>query len=278
MKRSILMTIHDREPAVLMSTLRSLWRAGVADEEELVLVNDRSSRPIDWATDMAKKMFANVTVIDVKEEPEFSIEGFANPSRAFNIGLEACQGADLWIMSSDVLVNPAVIDRARKVRTKEMIWTPLILDLDTQMQYCGPTRMFPMPWFLVCSTEKAIECGGWDETYMQGMCYEDNDFVGRLAACTGAFQGDWSVCAYHQSHVQPAYLVEREEIRAANEKNKDWTRKKWGGIPFSELAVFDVVREMDHDTGMPIHRVLDKEKRWQKATDMTTGRIVSASA
>jgi len=277
-KRSILMTVHDREPAVMMSTLRSLWRAGVGDEEEVVIVNDRSSRELAWVESIAVKYFKNVKVVAVKNEPEYSINGFANPSRAFNVGLEECVGKDLWIMSSDVLVNAAVVTKARTIKTDRLIWTPLILDLDTQAQYCGPNRMFPMPWFLVCNTAKAKECGGWDETYMQGMCYEDNDFVGRLAIATGAIQGDWTRCAYHQSHDQPAYNVSDPDVAAANAKNKDWTRLKWGGIPFTkDLICFDVVREMDRDSGLPIHNVIDEQGKFSQARAMTTGRFSVAS-
>ncbi len=111
---------------------------------------------------------------------------------------------------------------------------------------------------------------------MKGMCFEDNDFVGRLMAQTGAFVGEWTYCVYHQSHIQPAYKVDDPGIARANGRNKDWTRQKWGGIPFdSETPAFDVVREM-HKSGNALHRVVDRSGNWLKAKEMASGRIVEA--
>ena len=278
MKTSILLTLHDREPAVLMNTFRSLYRAGLNDDEEVVIVDDRSEQDLQWAHNLAKASFKNVVWKRIDEYPAYEIAGFRNPSRSFNEALSAATGESVWIMSSDILVTPGCIQRARQIKTDEMIWTPRIVDLESCMEYVGQNRLFPMPWFLVASKQKAIDVGGWDETYLQGMCYEDNDFVGRLALATGCFAGEWSRVAYHQSHNQPAYAIDDPGIREANERNRQWTQEKWGGIPFdSELTPFDVVREM-HVSGIPVHRVIEKSNKLERVIGLTKGMFARATA
>lgn len=275
-KRSILLTLHDREVPVILSTLRALMRAGVGEEEKVILIDDRSKRNFAFLAEYMNKAFPSWIMHRIDEEPEFSIDGFANPSRAFNAALELSEGDALWVMSSDTIVNKAAVTKARKIPVDEYAWTPAVLDLDTQQQYIGQTRIFPAPWFLVCSRLHALEVGGWDETYMAGMCYEDNDFIGRLLARTGAFVGDWGYCVYHNSHDQPAYRIDEPEIKAANDRNKDWTRKKWGGIPFnSEFTPFDILREMHH-SGVPIHRVKCPADTLAKAIEMTVSPFEKA--
>lgn len=270
-KRSVLLTVHDREPAVLMGTLRSLWRAGVGADEEVVIVDDRSCTDLTWARKYGELAFPNFKWIRLDDYECWTIDGFANPARAFNEALKAAEGEAVWIMSSDVLVNPALIERARKVDVNAMVWTPLVLDLETGRQYCGPTRLFPMPWFLVASRQHCLDVGGWDEAYLKGMCFEDNDFVGRLALKTGAFCGEWTVVCYHQSHDQPAYLVADPAVKEANDRNREWTMRKWGGIPFnSEYTPFDVVREL-HESGVPVHRVIEKSGKLERVVQMTEG-------
>lgn len=277
-KRSILMTIHDREPAIVMNTMRSLYRSGLTQEEEVVIVDDRSERQLQWALDLAQASFTNVKWIRLDDYEAYDIAGFRNPARAFNEALAAAEGNDIWIMSSDVLVTPGCIHRARQIKTGEMLWTPRVVDLESCMEYVGSQRLFPMPWFLVANRQNAIDVGGWDETYLEGMCYEDNDFVGRLALHTGAFAGEWSRVVYHQSHNQPAYEVSDPAIAAANQKNRAWTQEKWGGIPFdSELTPFDVTREM-HVSGIPIHKVIEKNGKLDRAIALTKGKFAKVPA
>jgi glycosyltransferase involved in cell wall biosynthesis len=277
-KRSILLTLHDREPAVLMNTFRSLYRAGLTDEEEVVIVDDRSEQALTWAQNLAKASFSKVTWVEVPDYDAYEIAGFRNPARAFNEALSHATGESIWIMSSDVLVTPGCVHRARQIKTDEMLWTPRIVDLESCMEYVGQNRLFPMPWFLVASRQKAIDVGGWDETYLQGMCYEDNDFVGRLALSTGAFAGEWSRVAYHQSHNQPAYDVADPGIAEANNRNRAWTQEKWGGIPFDqELTPFDVIREM-HVSGIPVHRVIEKSGKLERVVGLTKGMFQRATA
>lgn len=253
---SILMTLYDREYEVILSTLRSLRRS-LWEDDELIIVNDGSS--LDYTGVKAYcQHFPRSTWYDLEPYDAFRIGGFNNPARAFNKALELATEDRLFVMSSDVLVTPNAYNRAARVDFKEMAWTPLVIDLENSFNlphYCGPMRLFPAPWFLGCYRKHVIDCGGWDENYLDGMCYEDNDFIGRLMLQTGRFIGDWNATVYHQSHTQPAYKVEDPDIKEANKRNYEYTKKKWdGGIPFAghEEAVFDVLRK-PYVTGDIVH-------------------------
>ena len=218
-KHSIIMTVWNREPEVLLATLRALSRCDLSDSE-VVLVNDRSDMDYSWIRAYAEPRLAGFRWIDLEPYEAFRIAGgFNNPARAFNAALLAATGDNLVILSSDVLMPPKTFERIRRFDLSEMAVTPLVTDLESGMQYCGPMRLFPMPWCLAARREHALDINGWDENYLRGMCYEDNDFVGRLVMRAKRFVADWSVVAYHQSHDQPAYKVDDPVVMAANERN-----------------------------------------------------------
>jgi len=248
------MTVYDREYEVLLSTLRSLVRS-IDDDDEVIVVNDGSHMNYDGVKAYGERRLPKFRWIDMPQYEAFRIAGgFNSPSKAFNVGLEAASKPGLVIMSSDVLVNRSAVLQLKKVNLDDRAWVCQVVDLETNSQYCGPARLFPAPWFLACSTQTARECGGWDESYLSGMCYEDNDFIGRLMLKTGKFLGDWSVTVFHQSHEQPAYNMDDPEVVAANQRSREYTRQKWSGIPFggSHDSCFDVVRKPDR-SGDPVY-------------------------
>ena len=245
MKTSVLMTVHDREPEVLLSVLRSLHRCGLS-EIELVIVNDRSEMDYSWIRAYAEPRFDTVKWVDAGDYPGFRVEGYGNPAHAFNVGLELCTGERLIVMSSDVVITPRAVWSMERFWTKDVCYTPKVIDMDTGAEYCGATRPFPMPWFLVMPTAVAQSVGGWDETFLNGFCYEDNDFVARVFKVLGVIRCDWDAFVYHQSHVQPAYDVKSDEVLSANARNRDICRAKWKGIPFDgDLPPFTISRRPD---------------------------------
>lgn len=253
MSLSVLMTVFNREPEVLMATLRSLWRS-LPEDAQVVLVDDGSTVPYDWIKSYADARFKDFAWHVMEPYEAFRIDGFNNPAKAFNQALSMAKHDKIVVMSSDVLTNPIAVQKLMKFNLEEMAWTPLVIDTESGAQYCGPLRLFPAPWFLAVSKKHAIECGGWDETYLDGMCWEDNDFLGRVMLQTGRFIGDWSVIVYHQSHEQPAYRIDDPVILDANNKNKQYTRAKWSGLPFGgqESCAFDILRK-PYVTGDVVH-------------------------
>lgn len=277
MKHSILLTVFDREAEVLLRTLKCLRECDLADTE-VVVVNDGSGMSYEWARDYVRSNFERGVWHDMEPyEAWRAANGMNNPARAFNKALMLAEGETVVAMSSDVMVPPRTMARMKKIKTSEMLWTPFVEDTHGEQpllgHYCGPKRLFPMPWFLAMSREHVLEVGGWDETYLNGVNYEDNDFVGRVALRTGGFMGDWAYKVFHQGHVQPAANMADDEIRAATARNKEWTKEKWGGIPFdSEFTPFDVSRRM-HPSGNPVHVCTARPEKLARAVEMTTGLV-----
>jgi len=247
-KTSVLMTVHDREPEVLLATLRSLYRCGLS-EAELVIVDDRSGMDYSWIRAYAEPRFASVKWIPTGEYDGFRVDGYGNPAHAFNVGLNICAGEKTIIMSSDVIATPGAVISVENYWKPGCMYTPTVIDMDTGWQYCGIQRPFPMPWFLVVPTAIAQSIGGWDETFLGGFCYEDNDFVARMVLETECIRVGWETASaptvYHQSHPQPAY-TEEPLVVEANARNRGICRAKWGGIPFdTELSVWTMKRKPD---------------------------------
>lgn len=244
-KTSVLMTVHDREPEVLLGTLRSLHRSGLSDIE-LIIVDDRSEMDYSWIKEYAQPRFDVIKWVPTGDYEGFRVEGYGNPAHAFNVGLNVATGDRTVVLSSDVLVTPGAVKSMDRFWSPDCLYTPKVIDMDTHREYCGPTRQFPMPWMLVIPTGLAQKLGGWDEEFLKGFCYEDNDFVGRLGLSLGVIRCDWDAVVYHQSHVQPAYDIKSEEVIAANDVNRRLCRKKWGGIPFdSEHVCWTMMKKPD---------------------------------
>lgn len=232
-----------------MGTLRSLSR-GPVEDFEVIFCDDRSTIDYTWVEPYLKFRFPYYKKIATGDYDAFRWNGNNCPVYAFNRCLEAAEGAIAIAMSSEILVPPSAMQAALQNDPQEMVYTPGVIDTESFAQYCGPKRIFPMPWFLAFSRKIAIDIGGWDETYLDGTCFDDNDFAGRLALATGRFVGDWEQTVYHQSHHQ---LYEETKtnvaLKAAWDKNRAYTKRKWSGIPFDhELVPFDVVRT-PHESG-----------------------------
>lgn len=245
MTTAVLMTVHDREPEVLLSTFRGLRRSGLWNAQ-IIVVDDRSTMDYSWVKPYAKAAFPEIRWVVTGDYGGFRVNGYGNPAKAFNMGLQFVTTDRVVLMSSDVIVTPRVVQKMEQQHNESCIWTPRVVDLDSTNEYCGQSRFFPMPWFLAVPSKAAFDVGGWDEKYLDGLCYEDNDFVGRLALKLGVCRCDWTAVAYHQSHEQPAYDRTNEDVVAANDRNRQITKAKWQGIPFdSEFTPFDVSRFPD---------------------------------
>ena len=276
MKTSIIMTVCDREPEVLMNTLRWLGMDQPADTE-IVIVDDGSSYNYAWLEPYLKNHHARM----VRLEPYacYSIhDNYNNPAKAFNHAALEAQGERVIILSSDVIVPPRVLAKALKFAPDETIFCPMVIDLATGGEYCGPNRTFPMPWFLSTSKKKIEEAGGWDENYLLGMCFEDNDFVARLALVVGSVTYDWNCIVWHQSHVQPAYSDD-QWVRVANTRNRVYTADKWAGIPFDPALgqVWEIERAR-HECGDVQWRFKDSKGCFERVRAATLSPFVEVPA
>jgi len=287
MKESIILTVCDREYPILMNTLMWLARDPL-ESAEIIVINDGSTidykpllgglekhMPIRWI-DMEPYEACRIP----NGPPGSGAEAtFNNPAKAFNCGLWHARGEDLLILSSDVIVPPRVMERSRTFSDDNVVYCPMVIDLGTGGEYCGPHRVFPMPWFLRMKRETAVAAGGWDENYLMGMCFEDNDFLGRVALSVDGIVCDWQCVVWHQSHHQPAY-EDGVWVQAANKRNEKYTRDKWeGGIPFYPEKDSPVIEQdhTRHETGalMLVHK--DYQNLKEKVIQRTLSPFVASA-
>lgn len=227
-KNTVVMTVYDRPHMTLINTLNALGKTGLQDTEILV-VDDGSNASYEPLLSSYQGLPIRLVRCDtVKDRPgTYNIDGSNNPAYANNFALEHVDSENVFWMSSDVMVQPRTIFEAMKLDLSKVVWMPCVTDLDTSDEFLGPTRLAPFGWFFATKTDTLREVG-WDEEYLKGIAFEDNDFMARLALHVKRFVVDMNVRAWHQSHPQKAY----SDGKVGWDTNKRYTLDKWGGIPW----------------------------------------------
>lgn len=229
---SVILTVHDRPDLTLMNVMFALKKCELKDYE-ILCVDDGSdldySELVSLWRDDWKLPIRWERIPTLEHRPDtYHIGGHKNPAFVNNRAIELARGRDLVWLSSDCIVPPFIFDRMAKWDLSETNYCARVVDIDTNAEWCGPSRIFPMCWFLGCSKANVEAIGGYDEEYLKGMAFEDNDFTGRLAAHTGRLVIDQGATVFHQSHPQVAYSDGGEGF----ERSRDYTIRKWGEVPW----------------------------------------------
>lgn len=251
-KNAIAMTVYNRPQVVFINTLIALGKTGLKDTE-IHIADDGSHcdySPVIESFNAEGKIHLH----RFEKDPDaYSIEGFNNPARASNLLLDKIDCTNLFWMSSDVVIQPRTLHAALKLDLGSVVFMPSVMDLDSGMEYLGPGRVTPFGWFY--GTERRyFESVRWDEEYMKGIAFEDNDFMARLAVEVGRFVVDLSLVAYHQSHPQTAY----SDGNRGFDINRKYTLDKWGGIPWYTQEGCPLVKSM---TNVNAQMVLDVKQK-----------------
>lgn len=235
MKNCIAMTLYDRNPLTVANTLASIAKAaaGIPDTEVLI-VDDASS--VDYSA-LILDMSTLGTPIRVvrcdtcsERAGTYNLNGYNNPAYASNFALRNVDSEFLFWMSSDVILTPPILREALKLNLNKVVWMPCVVDLDTQGTFLGPDRLAPFGWFMATATEH-FRATGWDEEYLKGLAFEDNDFTARLAIEVGRVVVDTNCTVWHQSHRDIAYSDDMRGFQI----NQAYTKQKWGSIPWETV-------------------------------------------
>ena len=247
MRDNIILTLFDRQPVQLMNTLLWLTRNDLTDTQ-LVIVNDGSTQDLSWV----KTYLGDVPYVwhDMEPYEAYRIGQHNNPAKANNEALKLCTGERVFWLSSDCILPPHALERARKIVDSGAIYVPRVQDIagyeKLMYEFNGPTRFHPMMWFVGCRLEDCLAIGGFDEEFIKGMAYEDNDFMGRLALQVGKLVFDFDTTVIHQSH-PIVYLSDEDQL--GTKTSREYCKRKWRGIPFaSERATMNIKRKI-HDSG-----------------------------
>lgn len=134
----------------------------------------------------------------------YTVEKGFNVSKALNIGIREAQYDKIIITSPEVKPTTKVLEQLAKVPWKNIICQVMDQDVEGNLSvlvsktFRGDT---PAMYFLAMFQKKDIEkINGWDEEFMEGYAYEDNDFGERWMRARLPFEVREDICGIHQYH------------------------------------------------------------------------------
>ena len=254
MKLSLILTVNRRSKEVSKAVADSLTLPG-NQPDELIVVLDRPEGESDMgALEAYGPLGAKFITLD--GEP-----GWKGPARAWNAGFQAATGDLLYLISSEVVQDEGNLQKARRLMRLECNHGDAI---DVQCSECGgsginrrpkkqaifgachnseplnlvvgaepgvlvSSRMTRPLGFIACLPAKAVrEIGGFDEDFMGGFWYDDDDFFLRLWNSGLDFLFTDDIHGIHQHHERPD--LETKEGQAGINRNRDLMMKKHHGI------------------------------------------------
>lgn len=229
------MSVFNRSPRVLRNTLHAL-RKNDLENCEILICDDGSTVNYDEIR----------SYMDQYEMPYrwFRIEPFEyppwtytlphpdggvtnNPALAMNRLIELAEGRRLMFLSSDCMLPKDSVKMAKR-RAGNYYYIASVMDQASNMMYVGEHRPLPLHFFACVKKEHVEAINGFDEEFLRGLGFEDNDFGVRLGLHCGAVMFDLRTMVVHQSHPPLAY----SDGRLGFSKNEDHIRSKWGGLPW----------------------------------------------
>ena len=237
---SILMTVFNRPVRVLRNTFHALAQNDLTNCE-VVIVDDGST--LDYSDLKTEYASFNWHRVESGNYPGHTYRiphpdggTINNPALAWNRAIfDWSNGKRLIFLSSDCMIPEFGIAEAKKCR--DYYWLASVMDQATNLMYVCEKKPIPLHFFSSCKKEHVEAIGGFDEEYLRGMAFEDNDFGARLGLHCGQVLIDTSVLCIHQSHPPNAY----SDGHLGLHRNEGHTVKKWGGIPWRDMDMRDPV-------------------------------------
>ncbi len=153
---------------------------------------------------LARYLDDNDLMKDVRLFPYTIEEGF-NPSKALNIGARNAKYDRLIITSPEVKPTTDVLAQFEALPNTNIICQ--VWDEDEEknvaasLVHAGYRDTSPAMYFLACFNKADIESiNGWDEEFMRGYAYEDDDFGARWNRAGLPFEIHEEIQGIHQYH------------------------------------------------------------------------------
>lgn len=148
-------------------------------------------------------LVANRLNKDVRLVPYEWNQGF-NPSMGLNIGVRESKYDQIIITSPEVKPMTDVLAQLKGLKGKNIVCEVSDQDEDGNLSLlvADGYRMFdPGMYFLAMFNKSDLEkINGWDEEFMHGYAYEDNDFGARWSRAGLPFEFHSEIKAMHQYH------------------------------------------------------------------------------
>jgi len=147
-----------------------------------------------------------------------------NPSRALNLGVQFAKNDYIIITSPEVMPITDVLDQLWEERGNNVICQVFDQNAEGKISYSLVNSKFrsgtPCMYFLALFNKKDVEAiNGWDENFMTGYAWEDDDFGRRFVRAGLAFKVRDDIQAIHQFHPREVMGNGWNNNRALLDKN-----------------------------------------------------------
>ncbi len=210
MKRILAMTIHDRTPEVIGAVFHGLSLPG-NEVDTIAVCYDRADSSAQVLVE-AECDKLGVGLLYAHLDDDF--EGPRCPSKAWNAALDLVKDeSHVFCMSSDMVLAPHSIGMAyhmAEVAPDSMIvgraehcgqsyaWPGADKLMNRTITWSGKPSGLGFAWLLPMEKFRAVD--GFDTVYMDGLCYEDDDFVIRMWTAGADFLFCDDIMGFHLEH------------------------------------------------------------------------------
>jgi len=151
-----------------------------------------------------RKAFSDVQIRQVSDEPYFPLP------QAYNAALEAAEGERILVIGADVVVPPTTFAWAHR----KGAWIADCVGTGGQV-IISAERSGAWPNCMSIDAADLWAIGGWDETFSDGVVFDDADLALRLIAYGVTFHWDHNHLVLHQDHPR-AHGADRVEHKRRN--------------------------------------------------------------
>ena len=240
---SLILTIHDRSPEVSKQVAESFGLPG-NHPDEIVVVLDRPTPEAREGAEVYRDAAGTVAFVEIAGAP-----GWLCPARAWNMGFKAATSDFIYCISSETTQAEGNLARAQEIVGNGGV----VLHGKAECS-CGPQappevnwggtapgNLFgdaahprPLGFIWAGPLEPVRKIGGFDEEFMKGYWYDDNDFFLRLWNTGLDFVFDDSVAGVHLHHERPG--LQTPEGQAGIQRNAAHMLAKHGVLhPWTNL-------------------------------------------
>jgi hypothetical protein len=224
------MTIYDRSPDTIRAVMASLRFPGNWPNTIAVCYDRATQNAVDTMRAEAALLGVELRETWIRGEP-----GFRCPSKAWNAVFDLIHEDHAFCISSDCVLGPHSLGWAYHI--EQSFPDAIIVG---KAEHCGPSyystcgpkeyedfritcrtltsSMFlnPLGFAWLLPMRRVRDIGGYDRIFMDGLCYEDNDFVIRMWNNGADIIFCDDVLALHMEHKRE-YVLDKERV-AVNEK------------------------------------------------------------